>query len=123
MSLQPQEGRLIVRLLVLRDYLSFLHKYTDNNRCFSCIIVDSTRRGKRLPDALSKTIPIWCAVINRAISLNGYESDAWDSKLYTLPSIISSSEHAQIAVMIDGFARNMLVCHDASFIECKPKRS
>ncbi|CAO3671838.1 unnamed protein product [Umbelopsis vinacea] len=73
-----------------------------------CIIVDSTRRGKRLPDALSKTIPIWCAVINRAISLNGYESDAWDSKLYTLPSIISSSEHAQIAVMIDGFARNML---------------
>ncbi|GJJ08429.1 hypothetical protein Clacol_002645 [Clathrus columnatus] len=30
------------------------------------IIVDSTRQGKRLPDALSKTIPIWCAVINLA---------------------------------------------------------
>ncbi|KAF9958043.1 hypothetical protein BGZ72_000974 [Mortierella alpina] len=32
-----------------------------------CIIVDSTRKGKRVPDALSKTIPIWCATINNAI--------------------------------------------------------
>jgi hypothetical protein len=29
------------------------------------IIVDSTQRGKKIPDALSKTIPIWCCVINR----------------------------------------------------------
>lgn len=28
------------------------------------IIVDSTRKGKLMPDALLKTIPIWCAVIN-----------------------------------------------------------
>ncbi|CCD27224.1 tRNA A64-2'-O-ribosylphosphate transferase NDAI_0K00350 [Naumovozyma dairenensis CBS 421] len=27
-------------------------------------IIDSTRRGKKIPDALSKTIPIWCAVLN-----------------------------------------------------------
>ncbi|BAF19766.1 tRNA A64-2'-O-ribosylphosphate transferase isoform X1 [Oryza sativa Japonica Group] len=32
-----------------------------------CIIVDSTRRGKRFPDSMSKTIPIWCCVLNRAI--------------------------------------------------------
>ncbi|KAF9914406.1 hypothetical protein BX616_008375 [Lobosporangium transversale] len=32
-----------------------------------CIIVDSTRKGKRIPDALSKTIPIWCATLNTAI--------------------------------------------------------
>lgn len=32
-----------------------------------CIIVDSTRRGKVMPDAFSKTVPIWCAVINRAL--------------------------------------------------------
>lgn len=31
------------------------------------IIVDSTRRGKLMPDALSKTIPIWCAVLNFAL--------------------------------------------------------
>lgn len=30
------------------------------------VIVDSTRRGKSLPDALSKTIPIWCAVLTQA---------------------------------------------------------
>lgn len=29
-----------------------------------CIIVDSTHGPKRFSDALSKTIPIWCAVIN-----------------------------------------------------------
>ncbi|KQK11201.1 hypothetical protein BRADI_2g58742v3 [Brachypodium distachyon] len=32
-----------------------------------CIIVDSTRKGKRFPDSMSKTIPIWCSVLNRAI--------------------------------------------------------
>ena len=32
-----------------------------------CIIVDSTRRGKLFPDALAKTVPIWCAVINRLL--------------------------------------------------------
>ena len=31
-----------------------------------CIIVDSTRRGKPMPDALTKTLPTWCAVLNQA---------------------------------------------------------
>jgi tRNA A64-2'-O-ribosylphosphate transferase len=42
--------------------------------CFRLILVDSTRAGKRLPDALSKTVPIWCAVINRVIHLRGGSS-------------------------------------------------
>nr|AKM76557.1 initiator tRNA phosphoribosyl transferase family protein [Pelargonium x hortorum] len=33
-----------------------------------CIIVDSTRKGKRFPDSMSKTIPIWTCVFNRAIA-------------------------------------------------------
>lgn len=32
-----------------------------------CIIVDSTRRGKRFPDSMSKTIPIWTCVLNRSV--------------------------------------------------------
>ncbi|THU52410.1 hypothetical protein C4D60_Mb10t03700 [Musa balbisiana] len=32
-----------------------------------CLIVDSTRKGKRFPDSMSKTIPIWACVINCAI--------------------------------------------------------
>ena len=33
-----------------------------------CMIVDSTRKGKRFPDSMSKTIPIWTCVLNRAIA-------------------------------------------------------
>lgn len=29
--------------------------------------MDSTRRGKRFPDSMSKTIPIWTCVLNRAV--------------------------------------------------------
>ncbi|KAJ3515773.1 hypothetical protein NMY22_g14359 [Coprinellus aureogranulatus] len=49
------------------------------------ILVDSTRSGKRIPDALSKTVPIWCAVINRAIQLRNPDitQDGWDNQLYT----------------------------------------
>ncbi|KAL8137021.1 hypothetical protein V2J09_003022 [Rumex salicifolius] len=32
-----------------------------------CIIVDSTRKGKRFPDSMARTIPIWTCVLNRAI--------------------------------------------------------
>lgn len=32
------------------------------------MIVDSTRKGKRFPDSMSKTIPTWTCVLNRAIA-------------------------------------------------------
>ncbi|KAI3436605.1 hypothetical protein D9Q98_006022 [Chlorella vulgaris] len=32
-----------------------------------CLIVDATKRGKRFPDAMSKTVPMWAAVLNRAV--------------------------------------------------------
>ncbi|CUM45571.1 uncharacterized protein AC631_03729 [Debaryomyces fabryi] len=35
-------------------------------------IIDSTRKGKLMPDALLKTIPIWCAVLNTIL----YEGDS-----------------------------------------------
>ncbi|KAF9932888.1 hypothetical protein FBU30_007047 [Linnemannia zychae] len=136
-----------------------------------CIIVDSTRKGKRVPDALSKTIPIWCATINNAVrkcalhnqvmamnlskeqsgddsndqpqqddesssaikvtsatatgsrkdDLNATEEtkkmdllipalngDTWDTRYHSLPSLISRSEHAQIADKIDGFADKLM---------------
>lgn len=51
-----------------------------------CIIVDSTRRGKRFPDSMSKTIPIWTCVLNRSISnyLNKLRDD--DGSLVELVS-------------------------------------
>ncbi|KAI1415140.1 initiator tRNA phosphoribosyl transferase [Hypoxylon sp. FL1857] len=60
--------------------------------CDGCIIVDSTRRGKRMPDALSKTVPIWCCVLNRALFPN---APAFH-ELYTPPNAVSQSEHSQI---------------------------
>ncbi|GAA5804995.1 hypothetical protein HPULCUR_010508 [Helicostylum pulchrum] len=74
-----------------------------------CMIVDSTRKGKRIPDALSKTIPIWCCTVNRAVAIyrNNKEGD-WDTKLHTLPSAVSRSEHAQIESKIDDFVNKLL---------------
>ncbi|KAI1449850.1 initiator tRNA phosphoribosyl transferase [Annulohypoxylon stygium] len=57
-----------------------------------CIIVDSTRRGKRMPDALSKTVPIWCCVLNHVLFPDTPEFH----ELYTPPNAVSESEHAQI---------------------------
>ncbi|KAH9904873.1 initiator tRNA phosphoribosyl transferase [Xylariomycetidae sp. FL2044] len=61
-----------------------------------CIIIDSTRRGKRMPDALSKTVPIWCCVLNRFLFPEAPESHA----LYTPPNAVSQSEHAQMEARI-----------------------
>lgn len=68
-----------------------------------CIIVDSTRRGKSMPDALSKTIPIWCIVINRL--LFGEVPDI--HKLSTPKEVVGASEHAQIEALIKGFVNNV----------------
>jgi tRNA A64-2'-O-ribosylphosphate transferase len=31
------------------------------------LLVDATKRGRRMPDSFSRTVPIWCTVINRAV--------------------------------------------------------
>ncbi|KAH8633396.1 hypothetical protein IG631_12030 [Alternaria alternata] len=69
------------------------------------VVVDSTRRGKSMPDALSKTIPIWCCVINRAIF--GREEKG-GVKLSSPPQAVSESEHAQMETKIDGFVRQFM---------------
>ncbi|EEH46029.2 tRNA A64-2'-O-ribosylphosphate transferase [Paracoccidioides brasiliensis Pb18] len=64
-----------------------------------CVIVDSTRRGKSIPDALCKTVPIWAAVMNRALFP--------DSKTYHNvqfpPDFLGASEEWQIEKRIDQF--------------------
>jgi tRNA A64-2'-O-ribosylphosphate transferase len=70
------------------------------------VVVDSTRRGKSMPDALSKTIPTWCCVINRAV-FGTPEKD--EMRLFTPPQAVGESEHAQMEKRIDGFVRQFLV--------------
>ena len=62
--------------------------------CFRCtmgqakhggvVIVDSTRRGKDFPDALLKTIPIWCAVLNQLFFDDQEGSAEVDQRLLAL---------------------------------------
>jgi tRNA A64-2'-O-ribosylphosphate transferase len=66
--------------------LDVLHVYG------GCILVDSTRRGKSMPDALSKTIPIWTTVLNRLLYPDMVEA----GELRTPLDVVSESEHAQI---------------------------
>lgn len=73
------------------------------------IIVDSTRRGKRFPDALSKTIPIWCCVINGAIARRFKGSSDDGAELYTARVAVSRSEHFQIESRIEGWIEKLLV--------------
>jgi tRNA A64-2'-O-ribosylphosphate transferase len=69
-----------------------------------------------MPDALSKTVPIWCAVINRAIRTRrqkrGLDFDSalsWDFQLYTPPGIVSAQEHHQVVEKLDGWAEALAV--------------
>ncbi|KAF7782797.1 hypothetical protein Agabi119p4_2173 [Agaricus bisporus var. burnettii] len=82
------------------------------------LLVDSTRAGKRMPDALSKTVPIWCAVVNRAILIRRQRQEEnnrsveWDIQLYTPPSVVSAQEHDQIGQRLKDWARALA---DSSF--------
>jgi tRNA A64-2'-O-ribosylphosphate transferase len=55
-----------------------------------------------MPDALSTTIPIWCAVINRALLPNHPLS----SNLF-LPPYLSASTHSQILALIPSFLASL----------------
>ncbi|DAA77107.1 TPA_exp: Uncharacterized protein A8136_6873 [Trichophyton benhamiae CBS 112371] len=64
-----------------------------------CVIVDSTRRGKTMPDAMGKTIPIWCAVMNRTLFP---DKPAYHAVQFA-PAYLGESEESQIENKIDGF--------------------
>ncbi|OBZ69549.1 Uncharacterized protein C3F10.06c [Grifola frondosa] len=71
------------------------------------LLVDSTRSGKRIPDALAKTVPIWCTVFNRTLSRT-YLNDSWDTSLYCPPGAVSEQEKAQIEARIDSWVDSLL---------------
>ncbi|KAJ5966398.1 hypothetical protein N7481_013112 [Penicillium waksmanii] len=68
-----------------------------------CVIVDSTRRGKLMPDALSKTIPIWAAVVNRTL----FPTETAYHPVHLPPNYLGASEEAQIKSRIDSFVASL----------------
>ncbi|KAJ2160623.1 tRNA A64-2'-O-ribosylphosphate transferase [Coemansia sp. RSA 552] len=79
-----------------------------------CLLVDSTRRGKSMPDALSRTVPLWCAVWNTVAARAKGDRD-WDCRVYVPPSIVSDSERAQIEQRVPQFADEL----EASAIDAR----
>ncbi len=73
-----------------------LHLLAIIGRHDGCVVVDSTRRGKQMPDALSKTVPIWCCVLNRVL----FPAAEQLHQLYTPPNVVSRSEHSQAEARI-----------------------
>ncbi|KAH8733730.1 tRNA A64-2'-O-ribosylphosphate transferase [Ilyonectria robusta] len=66
------------------------------------IVVDSTRRGKRMPDALSTTLPVWCTVLNLAL-LPSHPS----SPILHLPPSLPASTHSQITALLPQFLASL----------------
>ena len=56
-----------------------------------------------MPDALSKTVPIWCAVLNRVL----FPADSTIHDLRTPPQAVSASEHSQMRARLDGFVQRL----------------
>ena len=58
-----------------------------------------------MPDALSKTVPIWCAVINKLLfpDMSRYHA------LYTPSEVVGKSEHSQIEARLDEFVEQAKV--------------
>jgi tRNA A64-2'-O-ribosylphosphate transferase len=63
-----------------------------------CVLVDSTRRGKQFPDSFTRTLPIWCAVINNLLGLG----DRPNAEL-CMPDCIGESEKDQVRQKVDGW--------------------
>jgi tRNA A64-2'-O-ribosylphosphate transferase len=65
-----------------------------------CYLVDSSVR-KILPDSFSRTIPIWCCVMNRIVQkyrdeMNESCGRRWNVHLFTPASIVSAEEHVKV---------------------------
>lgn len=58
-----------------------------------------------MPDALSKTIPIWCVVLNRAL----FPAETSFHHVQLPPNYLGKSEESQIENRIDGFVSSLKV--------------
>ncbi|EGG16120.1 Putative initiator tRNA phosphoribosyl-transferase [Cavenderia fasciculata] len=96
------------------------------------VIVDSTRRGKKFPDSFSRTIPIWCCVINRTLynlkikkdlltittstttstststtTTNILNQEDWET--FSHPMWLSNSEVDQMTCIVNEYSQKLLL--------------
>lgn len=80
-----------------------LHLIENLHSSNGLIIVDSTRRGKRIPDSLSKTIPLWIAILNKFID----PALKFDDVFQTPVETVSRYEHDRILDLLPEFYANI----------------
>ena len=86
-----------------------------------CIIVDATRRGKCFPDSMSKTIPQWAAVMNRAVGqLRG--AAAKRSEEVHLPPWVPQTEQQQIDQRLEQWTDELLQARRRAAISPRVRR-
>lgn len=78
------------------------------------LIVDSTTKGKKLPDALAKTVPIWAAVINQVLGLE---------EELVLPPGVPASEWDQINAQMMGWVQRLREANLLTVTPQKPLRA
>lgn len=72
------------------------------------IIVDSTRRGKKIPDSFSKTVPIWISIINKFL----FPNVSFDDLLFTPEETVSEYEHSRILRLLPDFYQSFVKFQD-----------
>ena len=65
-------------------------------------IVDSTRKGKTMPDAFANTIPIWCYVMNKLL----FPEHLLSEKLWAWGGVDGTSDRVGIWKRLKGFVRD-----------------
>lgn len=68
--------------------------------CTALILTGSRGLLQVMPDALSKTVPIWCAVVNRTLFP---EKPRFHGVQFPPNNLLGASEESQIESRIDGF--------------------
>lgn len=63
-----------------------------------------------MPDALGKTVPIWCVVLNRLL----FEDNKASYELYVPSGVVGPSERIQIIAMLDSFVADAKVINRLS---------
>lgn len=69
-----------------------------------------------MPDALAKTVPIWCCVMNRLL----FRDERGKMELFTPENVVGMSEHAQINARIDSFVTDLEVSQLQNFRSSVP---
>ncbi|UPR02296.1 initiator tRNA phosphoribosyl transferase [Chloropicon primus] len=98
--------------------------------CGGVLLIDSTKSSvKRTPDSFSRTVPIWCCVVNRALGLVMKAEEAeeeeerppqWDDALH-LPSWVSDMEASEIEKRLEGWSQKLASTQRSLLLELSGK--